>query len=75
MIANAVKQNDQIILSFQYADGLKTSDGKTLRGFELMNEKGMQREAKGVIQNNKVIIPVDRNENASEVLYGRKPCE
>ena len=73
MIANAVKQNNQIILSFQYASGLKTGDGKTLRGFKLMNEKGMQQEVKAFIQNNKVIIPIDKNENAVEVLYGWEP--
>lgn len=70
---NAVKQNNQIVISFQYSNGLKTSDGKALRGFKLMNEKGVQAEVNAFIQNNKVIIPLDKNENTVEVLYGWKP--
>jgi len=70
MIIKAVKQSNRIILSFQYTDGLKTSDGEALRGFKLVDEKGIQREAKAFIQNNKVIIPLDENENTVEVLYG-----
>lgn len=73
MIVNAEKQNSQVVLSFQYAGGLKTSDDKTLRGFKLVDEKGIQHEAKALIQNNKVIIPLDKNANAVEVLYGWEP--
>jgi sialate O-acetylesterase len=73
MPLNAVQQNNQIIISFQYADGLKTSDGNTLRGFKLVNEKGEQQEVKAFIQKNKVIIPTNKNENAKEVLYGWQP--
>lgn len=73
MIVNAVKQNSQVVLSFQYADGLKTSDDKDLRGFKLVDEKGIQHEVKTFIQNNKVIIPLDKNANAVEVLYGWEP--
>lgn len=73
MIVNAVKQNNQIILSFQYADRLKTSDDKALRGFKIVDEKGIQHKAKAFVQDNKVIIPIDKNENAVEVLYGWEP--
>lgn len=73
MPVRAVKQKDQIILSFQYADQLKTSDGKPLCGFKLRNEKGIEKEVKAYIQNNKVIIPVERNQNATEALYGWEP--
>jgi sialate O-acetylesterase len=73
MIVSAVKRNNQIFLSFQYADGLKASDGKILRGFKIVNEKGISREARAVIQNNKVIIPIAKYESAEEVLYGWEP--
>lgn len=69
----ASKQNGRIVLSFQYANGLKTSDGKALRGFKLVNEKGEQKEADAFFQNNKVIIPIAKNENAVAVLYGWEP--
>ena len=73
MPAGAVKQNDQIILDFQYANELKTSDGKSLRGFKLVNEKGIEIQAKALIQKNKVIIPIGKDENPVEVLYGWEP--
>lgn len=69
----AIKQKGQIMLSFQYADQLKTSDGNSLRGFKTVNEKGMQQEAKTFIQNNKVVIPINKNQNVVEVLYGWEP--
>jgi len=68
--SSAVKQNNQIVISFQYSNGLKTSDGKALRGFKLMNEKGEQAEVNAFIQNSKVIIPLDKNDAVTEVLYG-----
>lgn len=70
---NAVKQHHKIVISFQYADGLKTSDGKALRGFKLLNDKGIPVEANAFIQNNKVIIPVNKNIITTEVLYGWQP--
>lgn len=70
---NAVRQNNQIVLSFQYADHLKTGDGKALRGFKLMSEKAIMTQANAFIQKNKVIIPIDNNENVVEVLYGWEP--
>lgn len=69
----AVQQNNQIVISFQYADGLKTSDSKALRGFKLVNENGMQLEANASVQNNKVVIPIDKNDTITEVLYGWAP--
>ena len=72
-IVRAVRQKNQIILSFQYADHLKTNDGNVLRGFKIADEKGIQHDAKAFIQNNKVIIPIDKNEVAVQVLYGWEP--
>jgi sialate O-acetylesterase len=73
MPLSAVKRNDKIIVSFQYANGLKTSDGKSLRGFKLLNEKGIQNTVMAFVQNNKVVIPIDNNESSKEVLYGWEP--
>ena len=44
-----------------------------MRHFKLVNEKGIQREAKAFIRKNHVVIPFDKNENAVEVLYGWEP--
>lgn len=73
MPVNAARQNDKIVISFQYAQNLKTDDGKPLHGFKLLNEKGEQSEAKAFIQNNKVMIPFDENNKPVEVLYGWAP--
>jgi sialate O-acetylesterase len=73
MPVKAVRLKDQIIISFQYAHHLKTSDGKSLRGLKLVNEKGMQTEVKGSIENSKVMIPMDINAKAIQVLYGWEP--
>jgi sialate O-acetylesterase len=71
MPVSAVNQNNEIVVSFQYAGTqLKTGDDKALRGFKLVNEKGIQRDAKVYIRKNQVVIPLDKNENAAEVLYG-----
>lgn len=74
MPVNAIKRNGEIELSFRYAGTLlKTSDEKNLRGFKLVNGKGFQKNAKAFIRKNRVIIPVAKNEEAAEVLYGWEP--
>ena len=73
MPLDAVKKDDRIILSFQYADHLKTSDHKTLCGFKLVDEKGIARAVKAYIQNNKVVIPINKMEKPDVVLYGWEP--
>lgn len=70
MPLSAIKKNNEIIISFQYAKHLQTSDGKALRGFKLMDEKGIQTDVKAFIQNDKVVIPLDENKTPIEVLYG-----
>lgn len=73
MPVNAIKQNNQVVISFQYAKHLKTGDGKALRGFKIMNEQEIQSDAKAFIQNDKVIIPIGENETPTVVLYGWEP--
>jgi sialate O-acetylesterase len=74
MLLEAAKQKQELVLSFQYSgNALKTSDGKNLRGFKLVNEKGIQRETKAYIRQNQVVIPLDKNEDAAELLYGWEP--
>ncbi len=70
----AIKQNNEIVVSFDYAGArLKTSGEKPLRGFKLVSEKGIEREAKAFIRIHQVIIPIAKNENVVEVLYSWEP--
>lgn len=57
----------KVIVSFQYSDGLRTSDGKTLRGFSLDGKS----ETEAVIQKDKVSVPT--RSKPSFVFYGWKP--
>ncbi|MEP7376886.1 MAG: GDSL-type esterase/lipase family protein [Chitinophagaceae bacterium] len=73
MPVKAVRENNEITISFQYDNLLKTTDGKPLRGFKLVNEKGIQQEVKAYVRKNQVVIPLDRNEKPVEILYGWEP--
>lgn len=74
MPLKAQRLKKEILVSFSYADkGLKTADGKPLRGFVLRNEKGLESDAKAFIQKDKVVILLPANEKPVSVLYGWKP--
>lgn len=74
MPVKAMKQDNEIVVSFDYAGlQLKTSDEKPLRGFKLVDEKGIQKDAKAYIRKNGVVISLNKNENPVEVLYGWEP--
>jgi sialate O-acetylesterase len=60
--------NGKIIVSFQYtANGLKVSDGKSLRGFSIDGTT----ETEAIIQNNTIVIKV--NEKPAFIYYAWKP--
>lgn len=69
----ALKMNGRIVLSFRYANGLKTGDGGALRGFKLVNKRGEEQVVKAFIQNSRVVIPVEKNRWVAEVRYGWEP--
>jgi sialate O-acetylesterase len=71
--ARAIKSGDQIVVSFSYDNRLKTSDAKPLRGFRLVDERGFEKEVKAYIQNNKVMIPIEKNTKPVTVLYAWQP--
>lgn len=66
-------KDNQVIISFQYADKLRTSDGKALRGFKLVNTKGIQYVANAFIRGETVVIPIDQVKDAVSVLYSWDP--
>lgn len=69
----AEKVGDRIVLSFRYANQLKTTDGKALRGFKLVDIEGLQHPATAVIQNNQVVIQNKKDIKAVSLLYGWEP--
>lgn len=70
----AQRVKEGLVVSFLYAGaGLKTSDGKALRGFRLRNEKGEEKEVSAFFQRGNVLIPLPQNEKPVAVLYGWKP--
>ncbi|MES1222995.1 MAG: sialate O-acetylesterase, partial [Bacteroidota bacterium] len=64
---SAIYKQGNIVVSFQYADGLQTADGKLLRGFSAGDTTDLQAFIKG----NKVMIP--RKDKPAYVYYGWKP--
>jgi sialate O-acetylesterase len=70
----AVQKQDSIIVTFKQATSkLKTRDGQPLKGFTIVNEKGISEEVKAIIRRNEVVIPLKTKEKISEVRYGWKP--
>jgi len=65
-VAATYKRN-KVVVSFNYADGLKTRDGNALREFSI---DGVNSTS-AIIKKNKVIIPVNRQPQG--VWYGWKP--
>ncbi len=63
----AVYKNGVVEIKFQYADGMKTSDGKELRGFSVDGNN----PAAAIISNNKVVISAQQK--PAFVYYGWQP--
>jgi sialate O-acetylesterase len=60
-------KNGKLIISFQYAKGLRTSDQKPLRGFSIDGHS----EVAAVIANDRVLI--EAKQKPAIVYYGWKP--
>ena len=69
-----LKTNDELILEFDYSEGLTTSDGRDPMFFELAGDNGMFIEPDDIkIENNKIIITGMNNDNPQYVRYGWQP--
>ena len=55
----AVLDGDKVVIEFDYADGLKTSDSQELRVFEVAGDDGVFAPADAVIAEDKVILSSD----------------
>lgn len=73
MVMDAKKTGREIVISFSESGGLRVSDGKSLRGFEVVTNKGYFLPVKAAIENNQVILEVPLKEQVEKVVYGWKP--
>ena len=63
-------ENNEIILSFDYADGLKTRDGKKPSHFEIAGSDEKFHPAFAEINNNKILVSADKIKKPVAVRYG-----
>lgn len=69
----AIQKNENIIVSFSFAEQLSTADKKELIGFEIVTEKGKHIDANASIVKNQVLISIPKGEKIKAVLYAWKP--
>lgn len=68
-----VRSADALIVSFDYADSLCTSDGKQPSTFDIAEEEGMYYPATAVIEGNTVRLTSPEVKNPRYVRYGWQP--
>ncbi len=74
MPLKAVRQNNNIVLHFQYAGAhLRTAGPKEVKGFSIVSDKGILMEVKALLQKDRVVIPLTGKEKIVEVRYGWQP--
>jgi len=66
-----VQKNNTVMITFN--NKLTTSDGKSLKGFELINEKGERLPVSAAIKNNQVWLKIPSGEKIKTVFYGMQP--
>lgn len=60
-------------ISFDYAEGMHTSDGKAIRSFEIAETEGLYYPAKAEVIGNQVKVYSERVRNPRYVRYGWQP--
>lgn len=68
-----VREGDALVVSFDYADGLCTSDGKSPSTFEIAEEEGMYYPATAVISGTIVRLTSPAVKHPRFVRYGWQP--
>lgn len=69
----ATRLNDQVTVSFQYADYLQTKGKAPLRGFKVVDEFGRTISSHALIRDDKVVIQTESKAIPKTVLYGWEP--
>ena len=68
-----VREGDALVVSFDYADALTTSDGKSPSTFEIAEEEGMYYPATAVVSGNTVRLTSPAVKHPRFVRYGWQP--
>lgn len=69
----AIKNKEQLILSFAFAKKLSAADNKEIIGFELVTDKGKHINALATAKKNQVFITIPKGENIKSVYYAWEP--
>ena len=70
---NVTRQGDALVVSFDYADGLGTSDGRQPSCFEVAEEDGLFYPATATIEGNTVRLTSDKVKQPRIVRYAWQP--
>jgi sialate O-acetylesterase len=70
---NAVKKNNEVVVTFTAAKQLSTKDNLALTGFELVTERGKRISASATINKNQVRLKIPEGEKVKTVLYAWQP--
>lgn len=73
VFSSVTRQADALIVSFLYADGLQTSDGKAPSCFEIAEEDGLFNPATATIEGNKVRLTSPTIKHPRYVRYAWQP--
>lgn len=74
LFKNAIANDEGCIeVSFDYDNGIKSSDGKELRTFEVAEYEGLYYPAKAKIKGNKVVVYSEKVKNPLFIRYGWQP--
>lgn len=72
-VKNVSQKGKDISITFSNAKKLKTENNEPLIGFEVMNAQGEIFSPKAEIENNQVILFLNKKEKIIKVLYAFKP--
>jgi len=73
LFSSVTRQADALIVSFLYADGLQTSDGKAPSCFEIAEEDGLFQPATATIEGSKVRLTSPTIKHPRYVRYAWQP--
>lgn len=73
VFSSVTRQADALIISFLYADGLQTSDGKSPSCFEIAEEDGLFHPATATIEGSKVRLTSPTIKHPRYVRYAWQP--
>lgn len=73
LVRQAEARGRKVRLSFDYAEGLTTSDGQPLRTFEVAGPDGVFYPAQAVVRHDAVVVESPQVEEPCSVRYGWQP--